>query len=219
MFIGDRLRAFREAKHLSQGDIESRCGLVRPYLSRVENGHTIPSMVNLEKWAHALEVPLYQLFYRRREASLTPAPCIRQEERRVRMGKHRERRPLSREVSARAQSDERSAPPVTLRRSAEDGAGVAFPQASNFGGLGLAFYGQRGTRKLAGLMGGDVLCLGNIGFRSGCVVLGFRSGEIFLFGRRSILFCLRSRSPLYRCPSINTRREERTIQREGGHTH
>ncbi|PYT26497.1 MAG: transcriptional regulator, partial [Acidobacteria bacterium] len=41
MFIGDRLRALREAKHLSQADIESRCGLVRPYLSRVENGHTI----------------------------------------------------------------------------------------------------------------------------------------------------------------------------------
>jgi transcriptional regulator with XRE-family HTH domain len=63
MFIGDRLRAIREAKYLSQGDIESRSGLVRPYLSRVENGHTIPSVVTLEKWAHALKVPLYQLFY------------------------------------------------------------------------------------------------------------------------------------------------------------
>jgi transcriptional regulator with XRE-family HTH domain len=73
MFIGDRLRAFREAKHLSQGDIERRCGLVRPYLSRVENGHTIPSVVNLEKWAHALEVPLYQLFYEgERPPSLPP---------------------------------------------------------------------------------------------------------------------------------------------------
>ena len=63
MFIGDRLREFREAKHLSQDDIERRCGLVRPYLSRVENGHTVPSVETLEKWAHALEVPLHQLFY------------------------------------------------------------------------------------------------------------------------------------------------------------
>jgi transcriptional regulator with XRE-family HTH domain len=63
MFIGDRLREFREAKHLSQGDIEKRTGLLRSYLSRVENGHTAPSVETLAKWARALEVPLYQLFY------------------------------------------------------------------------------------------------------------------------------------------------------------
>lgn len=61
--IADRLRSLREHKQLSQGDIEKRTGLARPYLSRVENGHTIPSIETLEKWAHALEVPLYQLFY------------------------------------------------------------------------------------------------------------------------------------------------------------
>ena len=63
MLIGERLREIREAKNLSQGDIEKRCGLVRPYISRVENGHTIPGLETLEKFAHALEVPLYQLFY------------------------------------------------------------------------------------------------------------------------------------------------------------
>src|SRR5713101_3117183 len=63
MLIGDRLRAFREAKKLSQGDIEERTGLLRSYISRIENGHTIPSVETLEKWARALEVPLYQLFY------------------------------------------------------------------------------------------------------------------------------------------------------------
>src|SRR6266849_4808309 len=63
MLIGDRLRELREAKNLSQGDIEKRSGLKRSYVSRVENGHTIPSLETLEKWAHALEVPLYQLFY------------------------------------------------------------------------------------------------------------------------------------------------------------
>ncbi len=63
MLIGERLREIREAKNLSQGDIEKRTGLVRPYTSRVENGHTIPNLVTLEKYARALEVPLYRLFY------------------------------------------------------------------------------------------------------------------------------------------------------------
>jgi transcriptional regulator with XRE-family HTH domain len=61
MLIGDRLRALREQKHLSQGHIEKRTGLLRCYVSRVENGHTVPSVSTLEKWARALEVPLYQI--------------------------------------------------------------------------------------------------------------------------------------------------------------
>ena len=61
--MGDRLRALREGKKLSQGDIEKRTGLIRCYISRVENGHTVPSIQTLEKFARALEVPLYQLFY------------------------------------------------------------------------------------------------------------------------------------------------------------
>jgi transcriptional regulator with XRE-family HTH domain len=63
MLIGERLRGLREAKQLSQGDIEKRTGLIRCYTSRVECGHTVPSVETLEKYAHALEVPLYQLFY------------------------------------------------------------------------------------------------------------------------------------------------------------
>lgn len=63
MIIGDRLRTLREEKHLSQGDIEERTGLLRCYISRVENGHTVPAVETLEKMARALEVPLYQLFY------------------------------------------------------------------------------------------------------------------------------------------------------------
>jgi transcriptional regulator with XRE-family HTH domain len=63
MIIGDRLRAIREEKKLSQGDIEHRCGLFRCYISRAENGHTVPSIETLEKMARALDVPLYQLFY------------------------------------------------------------------------------------------------------------------------------------------------------------
>jgi len=61
MLIADRLRGLRGAKKLSQG--EKRCGLRRAYISRVEHGHTVPSIETLEKLARALEVPLYQLFY------------------------------------------------------------------------------------------------------------------------------------------------------------
>jgi len=63
MLLADRLRALREAKGLSQGDIEKRSGLKRSYISRVENCHTVPSVETLEKLTRALEVPLYQLFY------------------------------------------------------------------------------------------------------------------------------------------------------------
>src|ERR1700741_657878 len=63
MIISDRLREMREEKKLSQGDIEKRTGLLRCYVSRVENGHTVPAIETLEKMARALEVPLYQLFY------------------------------------------------------------------------------------------------------------------------------------------------------------
>jgi transcriptional regulator with XRE-family HTH domain len=63
MVIGERLRDIREAKNLSQGDIEKRTGLLRCYISRVENGHTVPAMETLEKCARALEIPIYQLFY------------------------------------------------------------------------------------------------------------------------------------------------------------
>jgi len=72
MIIGDRLRAVREEKRLSQGDIEKRTGLLRCYISRVENGHTVPAIETLEKMARALEVPLYQLFYDGEEPPLLP---------------------------------------------------------------------------------------------------------------------------------------------------
>ena len=63
MLIGQRIRELRESKNLSQGDIQKRTGLIRCYTSRIENGHTVPSVETLEKYARALEVPLYRLFY------------------------------------------------------------------------------------------------------------------------------------------------------------
>ncbi len=73
MLIGDRVRAMREEKKLSQGDIEKRTGLLRCYLSRVENGHTVPAIETLEKIARALEVPLYQLFHDGEEPPALPS--------------------------------------------------------------------------------------------------------------------------------------------------
>jgi transcriptional regulator with XRE-family HTH domain len=63
MVLADRLRSLREDRQLSQGDIERRTGLLRCYISRVENGHTVPAIETLEKLAHAMEVPLYEIFY------------------------------------------------------------------------------------------------------------------------------------------------------------
>jgi transcriptional regulator with XRE-family HTH domain len=72
MIIGDRIRLLRETKKLSQGDIEKRTGLLRCYISRVENGHTVPAIETLEKLARAMEVPLYQLFYDGEEPPVLP---------------------------------------------------------------------------------------------------------------------------------------------------
>ncbi len=71
MVIGDRLKTLRESKNLSQGDVEKRTGLLRCYVSRVENGHTVPSLDTLEKFAGSLEVPLYHLMF---DGDKPPAP-------------------------------------------------------------------------------------------------------------------------------------------------
>jgi transcriptional regulator with XRE-family HTH domain len=72
MVIGMRLRKLREEKNLSQGDIENRTGLLRCYISRVENGHTVPSLGTLERVAAALEIPLFRLFYDGEEPPALP---------------------------------------------------------------------------------------------------------------------------------------------------
>jgi transcriptional regulator with XRE-family HTH domain len=73
MRIGARLRQLREQKGFSQGDIEAATGLLRCYTSRVENGHTVPSLETLERFASALQVPLYMLFYEGEGQPATPA--------------------------------------------------------------------------------------------------------------------------------------------------
>ena len=62
MNIGATIRAYRQQKGMSQGDIEKRTGLLRCYLSRVENGHTVPSLETLQKIARALDLQLSEFF-------------------------------------------------------------------------------------------------------------------------------------------------------------
>jgi transcriptional regulator with XRE-family HTH domain len=74
MYLAERLRQIRESKQLSQGDIQNRSGLIRSYISRVENGHSVPTLETLERIAQALEVPLYELLYEDEPLFEVPAP-------------------------------------------------------------------------------------------------------------------------------------------------
>jgi len=74
MLIGDRLRTFREFFLHAQAATEKRTGLLRCYISRVENGHTVPAVETLERLARAFEVPLYQIFYEGEEPPKLPDP-------------------------------------------------------------------------------------------------------------------------------------------------
>lgn len=63
MIVGERIRALRQEKKLSRGDLQERTGLQRTYIWRVENGYTVPAIETLEKFARGLEVPIYKFFY------------------------------------------------------------------------------------------------------------------------------------------------------------
>jgi len=80
MVIGERIRQLREQKGFSQGEVEKASGLLRCYISRVEHGHTVPSLDTLERFASALEVPLYRFFYTGEDppalANLTPRKSL-----------------------------------------------------------------------------------------------------------------------------------------------
>jgi transcriptional regulator with XRE-family HTH domain len=74
---GERLRKLREQKKMSQGDVEKKTGLLRCYISRVENGHTVPAVQTLEKLACALEIPMYKPFYDGEEPPKAPNSSVR----------------------------------------------------------------------------------------------------------------------------------------------
>lgn len=72
MIIGERIKTLRERKGFSQGEVERRSGMLRCYISRVENGHTVPSLETMEKFARALDVPLHEFFYEGTEPPALP---------------------------------------------------------------------------------------------------------------------------------------------------
>lgn len=79
MDIGERLRQCRESKGMSQAQMEERTKLLRCYISRVENGHTVPTIETLDRFARALDMPLYQFLYEEKpssQSSATGAPRI-----------------------------------------------------------------------------------------------------------------------------------------------
>src|SRR5260370_29181490 len=63
MMVGERIRALREEKKLTRGDLQERTGMQRTYIWRVENGYTVPAIETLEKFARGLDVPIYRFFY------------------------------------------------------------------------------------------------------------------------------------------------------------
>jgi transcriptional regulator with XRE-family HTH domain len=87
MLIGEKLKELRVTRRLSQGDIEKRTGLIRCYTSRVENGHTVPTVDTLEKYARALEIPLYRFFYDGAEPPAKLGVLLAQEKNRGEQGK------------------------------------------------------------------------------------------------------------------------------------
>jgi len=74
VIIGERLRAWREYKALSLADMEKRTGLFRYHISRIENGHTTPTLGTLARFARAFEVPAFHLVYE--EGDLYPPAAL-----------------------------------------------------------------------------------------------------------------------------------------------
>jgi transcriptional regulator with XRE-family HTH domain len=80
MNIGETVRNFRLQKGMSQGDIEKRTGLLRCYLSRVENGHTVPSLETLARIANAMDLPLSRFFSENAGENGNKAPQLAEDE-------------------------------------------------------------------------------------------------------------------------------------------
>jgi len=78
--IGTTIRGYRLQRGMSQGDIEKRTGLLRCYLSRVENGHTVPSLDTLAKIALAMEIPLSQFFVEEGAPAEMQSPTLNEDE-------------------------------------------------------------------------------------------------------------------------------------------
>jgi transcriptional regulator with XRE-family HTH domain len=73
MNLGESIRKIRQAKGLSQGEMQKRTGILRSYLSRVENGHTVPSLATLQRLATAMGVALADFFAAEGEGAVATA--------------------------------------------------------------------------------------------------------------------------------------------------
>ncbi len=60
--IGLRIRQLREARGMTQSQLQARSGVSRSYLSRIESGQMTPSLGTLEKIAESLGVGLNRFF-------------------------------------------------------------------------------------------------------------------------------------------------------------
>ena len=74
MNLGVSIRRIRQEKGLSQGEMQKRTGILRSYLSRVENGHTVPSLATLQRLASAMGVSLADFFAAEGEGASATAP-------------------------------------------------------------------------------------------------------------------------------------------------
>jgi transcriptional regulator with XRE-family HTH domain len=76
MNLGESIRKIRQLKGLSQGEMQKRTGILRSYLSRVENGHTVPSLATLQRLASAMGVALADFFAADGEGAAAAAPAV-----------------------------------------------------------------------------------------------------------------------------------------------
>jgi transcriptional regulator with XRE-family HTH domain len=60
--FGQRIRAIRNRRRVSQEGLALQCGLDRTYISGIERGTRNPSLTNILKIATALDVPPSDLF-------------------------------------------------------------------------------------------------------------------------------------------------------------
>jgi len=60
--LGQRIRAIREKKGLSQESVALACELDRSYFGGIERGEHNVAVINLQKIANALKVPIRDLF-------------------------------------------------------------------------------------------------------------------------------------------------------------
>lgn len=60
--LGRRIKAERQARHLTQQELAEAAGMDTAHLSRIEGGKTVPSINMVQKLADALGVPIGRLF-------------------------------------------------------------------------------------------------------------------------------------------------------------